>query len=414
MSAAYDVLKIRDYRNYILARTLTSFGITVMATIVSWQVYSYTHDVLSLGLIGLAEFVPAFVVGLAGGHLADNFDRRKIIMTGMFLLGISALSLFVLSTRLEFLLKNNGVIFIYCVVAFTGLVRGLLSPANTAFSTQLIPKELFSQAATYTTMSWQIANIGGPAIGGLIYALTNEAWISYLLVVICEFTALFFVSTVASRHVEKIKSPDTPKENIWLSIQSGLKFVFKHQIILGALSLDMFAVLFGGAVAMLPAFAKDILNLGPEGLGMMRAAPAIGALIMAWLLTHYPIKENAGKKLLFAVGGFGICTILFAVSKNFWLSLLVLAGTGFFDTISMVVRGTILQIYTPNDMRGRVSAVNALFIGSSNELGGFESGVAARFMGLILSVIFGGVMTLVVVGSTWFVAPKLRDLNEMK
>ncbi len=412
-NSAYDVLKIRDYRHYILARTLVSFGVTIMSTVVSWQVYAYTHDVLSLGLIGLAEFIPAFIVGLAAGHVADNFDRKKIMMTCIFLLGISAFSLFLLSTKFEFLIKNYGVIFIYCVVGFTGLIRGFHSPANTAFGAQLIPKTLFSQAATYTTMSWQIANIGGPAVGGIIYAITGQAWPSYLLVVLFVFTGFFLANTITSRHVEKEKSSDSAKENIWTSIQSGLTFVFNHQILLGAITLDMFAVLFGGAVAMLPAFAKDILYQGPEGLGMMRAAPAIGALIMAWILTQFPIKQNAGKMLLFSVTGFGVCTIFFAVSTNFGFSLLMLAGTGFFDDISMVVRGTTLQLYTPNDMRGRVSSVNALFIGSSNELGGFESGVAARFMGLVPSVIFGGVMTLIVVTTTWFAAPKLRDLNEM-
>ena len=412
-NSSYDVLKIRDYRHYILARTLVSISITIMATIVGWQVYAYTHDVLSLGLIGLSEFVPAFIVGLAGGYIADKFDRKKIIMTCIFFLAISAFSLFLLSTKLEFLIKNYGVVFIYCVVGFTGLIRGFLSPANTAFGSQLIPKELFSQAATFTTMSWQVANIGGPAIGGIIYAVTKEAWPSYLLVMMCEFSGLFLASTIASRHITVEKSDASEKEDFWASIQTGLKFVFKHQIILGAISLDMFAVLFGGAVAMLPAFAKDILTLGPEGLGIMRAAPAIGALLMAWILTQYPIKKNTGKMLLFAVAGFGICTIFFAVSTNFWLSLLMLAGTGFFDTVSMVIRGTIIQLYTPNEMRGRVSAVNALFIGSSNELGGFESGVAARFMGLVPSVIFGGVMTLVVVATAWFAAPKLKNLNEM-
>jgi MFS family permease len=412
-NSAYDVLKIPDYRNFIIARTLASFGITMMATIVGWQIYNYTHDVLSLGLIGLAEFIPAFIVSLVGGYVADNFNRKKIILTCFFLLGISAVTLLLLSTKFEFLIRTHGVVFIYGVVGFTGLVRGFLSPASSAFGAQLIPKELFAKASTWSTMSWHIANIGGPAVGGLIYALTQQAGPCYFFVIVFVFTGLFFANVIPSRHISRNKDSGEKREGFRAAVYSGLRFVFKNQIILGAISLDMLAVLFGGAVAMLPAFAKDILNLGPEGLGLMRAAPAIGALIMAWILTHYPIKQNAGKVLLFAVAGFGICTIFFAVSTHLWLSLLMLAGTGFFDNISMVVRGTTIQLYTPNEMRGRVSAVNSLFIGSSNELGGFESGVAARFMGLVPSVVFGGVMTLIVVTSTWFAAPKLRDLNEM-
>lgn len=413
-SSGYEVLKIRDYRNYIAAKTLSNFGVTMMATIVGWQIYAYTHDVLSLGLIGLAEFVPAFIVSLAGGYVADNFDRKKIMLTCFFLLGISAIMLLLLSTKLEFLIKTYGVVFIYCVVGFTGLIRGFLSPSSSAFGSQLIPKELLAKATTWSTMSWHIANIGGPAVGGIVYALTQQASICYVLVIILLFTGLYFTKTIPSRHINLDKENGEKRENFSSAIQSGLKFVFKNQIIFGALSLDMLAVLFGGAVAMLPAFAKDILNTGPEGLGLMRAAPAIGAVLMAWILTHFPIKQNAGKVLLFAVAAFGVCTIFFAVSTNFWFSLLMLAGTGFFDNISMVVRGTTLQLYTPNEMRGRVTAVNSLFVGSSNELGGFESGVAARFMGLVPSVIFGGIMTLIVVSATWFTAPELRDLNEMK
>jgi MFS family permease len=265
-------------------------------------------------------------------------------------------------------------------------------------------------------MSWHLSSIGGPAIGGLLYGFTKGPWTSYAIVTALALVGLGFLFTIESRHVEKKNEPNTEgvkKEGFFDSVGVGMDFVFKNEIILGSLALDMFAVLFGGAVVLLPAFAKDVLQLGPEGLGIMRAAPAVGALLMAVILVNFPLKGNAGKILLFAVAGFGVCTILFAMSTNFWFSLLMLAGTGFFDNVSMVIRGTVIQLFTPNEMRGRVSAVNSLFIGSSNELGAFESGVAAKFMGLVPSVIFGGMMTLLVVGITWVKAPKLKDLDKL-
>ena len=413
-SSAYDVLKIKDFRSYILARTFITFGVNVLGTVVGWQIYEYTKDTFSLGLIGLAEFVPFLIVTLIGGYIADIFDRKIIIQTCIFLYAACAFSLFMISTSYAYVIESYGVTPIYFIIGLTGLVRGFLGPAQTAFAAQLVPKELFTNAVTWSTTSWHISSIGGPAIGGILYGLSKGAWSSYLVVTILALIGLLLLLTIKSRHEVRIVEPNTEgvsKESFFQNIKTGTDFVFKNQVILGSLALDMFAVLFGGAVALLPAFAKDILHLGPEGLGIMRAAPAVGALVMAVILSYHPPVKNSGKILLYSVGGFGVCTILFAISTNYWFSLIMLAGTGFFDNVSMVIRGTVIQLFTPNEMRGRVSAVNSLFIGSSNELGAFESGLAAKFMGLVPSVVFGGTMTLIVVLTTWLKAPKLRSLT---
>lgn len=431
-TSAFEVLKIRDFRNFFIARTSMTLGVNILGTAVGWQVYEITKNAFSLGLIGLAEFVPFLIVTLLGGYIADIFDRRKIILTCVFLYAVCAFGLYLLSTNLSYIVDNQGVMAIYLLVGAIGLVRGFFGPAQSSFSSQLVPTELFTNAATWSSMGWQLSAVGGPAIGGLLCAFSGGAWSSYLSAVILAIVGLVFFITIASRHEEKVEiAPKVQNteggknelkianeklkqgrvNEFFTSVKLGLDFVFKNQVILGGLALDMFAVLFGGAVALLPAFAKDVLAVGPEGFGALRAAPAVGAVIMAGILAYNPPKKNAGKLLLMAVAGFGVCTILFAVSTNFYFSLFMLAGTGFFDTISMVVRATIVQLFTPNEMRGRVSAVNSLFIGSSNELGAFESGAAARLMGLVPSVIFGGGMTLVTVAVAWLRAPKLRELN---
>jgi MFS family permease len=409
---AYEVLKIADYRNYLFSRAAVTLGVNVLGPTVGWQIYEITQDPFALGLIGLAEFLPFLLVTLIGGYIADIFDRRKIMITCISLYTLCAFSLYLITHQYPKVLNEYGATPIYLIIGLTGLVRGFMSPAQTAFAAQLVPPQLYTNAATWNTMTWQLSSIGGPAVGGLLCATSHSAWPSYALAAVLAIAGLGFILLVPSKHAPQlVEGKKIPREGFLVSVRTGLDFVFKNQIILASLALDMFAVLFGGAVALLPAFAKDVLAVGPEGFGALRAAPAVGAFIMAWILAYRPPLANTGKILLGAVAGFGICTILFAVSRSFWFSLLMLAGTGFFDNISMVIRGTIIQLYTPNEMRGRVSAVNALFIGSSNELGAFESGLAAKFMGLVPSVIFGGSMTLVVVLTTWWKAPKLRDMS---
>lgn len=409
---AYEVLKIADYRNYLFSRVAVTFGVNVLGPTVGWQIYEITKDPFSLGLIGLAEFLPFLVVTLIGGYIADIFDRRKIMITCISLYAVCAFGLYLITHRFPQALNLYGTMPIYIIVGLTGLLRGFVSPAQTAFAAQLVPPQLYANAATWNTMVWQLSSMGGPAVGGILCAASKSAWPSYILAAVLALVSLGFILLVPSKHAPQlVEGKRIPREGFLVSVRTGLNFVFKNQIILASLALDMFAVLFGGAVALLPAFAKDVLAVGPEGFGALRAAPAVGAFIMAWILAFRPPLANTGKLLLGAVAGFGICTILFALSNSFWFSLVMLAGTGFFDNISMVIRGTVVQLYTPNEMRGRVSAVNALFIGSSNELGAFESGLAARIMGLVPSVIFGGSMTLVVVLTTWWKAPKLRDMS---
>lgn len=417
-SSPFAALKIRDYRHFFIARTSMVMGVNIVGTAVGWQVYEITKDAFSLGMIGLVEFIPFLIVTLLGGYVADIFDRRKIILTCVALYAACTFGLYMLSTKFAYIIENQGIVPIFVLIGAIGLVRGFFGPAQSAFASQLVPKAVFTNAATWTTMGWQLSAVGGPAIGGLLCAVSKGAWSSYFVAVILAVIGLLFFLTIESRHKKSVedasKVVDTEGSKLnefFLSVKLGLNFVFKNQIILGALALDMFAVLFGGAVALLPAFAKDVLAVGPEGFGALRAAPAVGAVIMAGYLAYNPPTKNAGKWLLFSIVGFGVCTILFAISTNFYFSLLMLAGTGFFDNVSMVIRGTIVQLFTPNEMRGRVSAVNSLFIGSSNELGAFESGAAARLMGLVPSVAFGGVMTLVTVVTAWLRAPKLKNLD---
>jgi MFS family permease len=407
MSISSELFQIRDFKYYIIARTCFTFGINMLGTVVAWQVYEITKDAYSLGLIGLFEFIPYLLLSLFGGYMADIFDRKKIMQTCLFAYSLCALSLLLLSTNTNSLFSNYGVMPIYTVIFFTGLIRGFLGPAQNSFMSQLIPEKLYAHSATYNAMSYQIGAVGGPAIGGLLYYYYNGANIPYLVVFILALIALLLILTIKSYHSPIAKK----RENIFISIREGLTYVTSNQILFGSLTLDMFAVLFGGAVAMIPAFTDKILGGGALANGILRTAPAVGSLVMAVIMTYYPPKKNAGKLFLMAVAAFGICTILFGISQNYTLSYILLAGTGFFDNISMVVRGTIMQLYVPNEMRGRVNAVSGIFIGSSNELGSFESGLAARIMGLSTSVVFGGIMTLLTVGVTGWRAPKLRDLE---
>jgi MFS family permease len=325
------------------------------------------------------------------------------------LLLVGASLLLVYSIPSVHLRDSFGVFPIFLTIFLTGLVRGILMPAHTAFLGQLVPRELLANAATWNSINWQVAAVAGPAIGGLIYGFFG---------VVAAYSTVFGLFLLSILLLLKVKGSykaadesGSNGENIFSRIREGIHFVFNNQVLLGAFSLDMFAVLFGGAVAMLPVFASTVLNVGPEGLGVLRACPAVGAIIMSVFLAFNPPVNKTGRSLFFCVTGFGVMMIVFALSKNFWLSCLALLLSGVFDNVSVVIRGTILQLFTPNEMRGRVAAVNSIFIGSSNELGAFESGVAARLMGLVPSVIFGGVMTLVVVFGAALKAPSLRKLS---
>jgi MFS family permease len=403
---AYAVLKIRDFRWFIFARFFFTLGIQMQSVIVGWQIYSLTHDALSLGLIGLSEAIPYLCIALFAGHVADVMNRKKIIMLSTSVYFVCTIALFVIAARFQNALIMFGPFPIYLVIFITGLARGFLSPAISALAAQLVPRELYGNASTWNSMAWQTAAVAGPAIGGLIYGFFGIE-ISYQVVMCLTAVGLLCFIIIQNQPMPE----RTKEENIFQSLKTGLKFVYHNQILLSALSLDMFAVFFGGAVSVLPIFADQILHTGAKGLGFLRAAPAFGAIIMSMLQVYWPPFKHAGRNLLYCVFGFGLMMIMFAISKNFWLTMFCLILSGMFDNVSVIIRATIVQLYTPNEMRGRVSAINGIFIGSSNELGSFESGVAAKLMGLIPSVIFGGGMTLAVVGAVRNLAPKLRKLS---
>lgn len=404
---AYAVLRNSEFRSFLSARTAVTLALQIQAVSVGWQIYAITHDAWSLGLIGLAEALPSIGVSLFSGYVADTNDRKKIIMSCMSLLIIASTLLLAVSYHLDTFLSALGTAPIYALIFLTGIARGFMSPAVFALMPQLISRSLYSNAVTWNSTLWQAASVAGPALGGLIYGFAG-IHAAYMVQVSLLVIGLVFYLQIASRPLPE--SP-TMRQKLSSNLTEGIRFVFGHQVILSAISLDLFAVLFGGAVALLPIFAADILHVGAQGLGMLRAAPAVGSVAMALFIAHYPIKKNAGATMLACVAGFGLCMIGFAVSEVFWISLLLLILSGMLDSVSVIIRSTLIQLHTPDNMKGRVSAVNNIFIGSSNEIGAFESGAAARAMTVVPSVIFGGCMTLLVVGITTLRAKALRKLD---
>lgn len=400
-------MHIFKYHNYAFTKLLAFrmqmvLAYQIMAVVVGWHIYEITHDMLALGLIGLAEVIPYFASALFAGHAVDHFYSRKSFgVLAAALLMLNALTLTALAMGW---LSGNDTFWIYASIAFTGIARAFIAPSYSTLFAIILPRNEYINAAGIGTSVFQAGLVIGPAIGGLLVGFGSKS-LAYAVATLLCFGAMIAMLLLKVKEPEKSKS--TP---VFTSIAQGLRFVFSHQIILGALSLDMFAVLFGGAVAMLPAFIHDVYHMGPESLGILRASPALGAIVTGLWLTRYPINLHAGRWLLGAVAGFGLSIIGFGLSTSFWLAVALLLLSGVFDGVSVVMRQTIMQLATPDAMRGRVSAINGIFIGSSNELGAFESGLAARLMGLVPSVIFGGLMTLSVVGITAKLAPKLRNL----
>jgi MFS family permease len=408
-TSPYAALKIRDYRYYIAARFCITLAIQMQAVIVAWQVYELTKDPLSLGLIGLAEAIPSIGVSLYAGHLADIIERKKIIILCVAtLLFCSAALLFFTLEPGQFVIAY-GVLPIYSIIFISGIARGFITPALFAFMPQLVPRELYTNAITWNSTLWETASLSGPPLGGLLYGFFGIS-VAYIADVSLTFAGLMLLAMVANKPLP----PATVEEGIVEKIKAGLRFVYHNKIVLSAISLDLFAVLFGGAVALLPIFADTILHVGKVGLGFLRAAPGVGALLMAVYIMHHPIKNHAGKILFLCVGGFGLCMIFFGLSTNFWLSMALLMLSGVFDCVSVIIRGTLLQTLTPENMKGRVSAVNNIFIGSSNEIGMLESGVAARLLGVVRSVVVGGCLTIITVGSTAWFSKSLRNLKRVE
>jgi MFS family permease len=403
---SFAAFRFIDFRRFIFSKFTLTLAQQMQFIVLSWQVYEITRDPLSLGLIGLAEAIPAVGFALYGGHVADKVDRRKI------LIAVQAAVIFCSSILLFITLRYSGANILttalpfYFVMFLIGIARGFYSPAQFSLMTQLIPRETYANSSAWNSTFWHIAVVIGSSAGGLLLGFLGKVS-SYSIVIVFELIALIQIIRVVPKEFEKIGS----HEKVMTSIKTGLRFVYHNKIILGALSLDLIAVLFGGAVAMLPVFAKEVLMVGEKGFGFLRAAPFAGAVIMALILTKYPPVINAGKKLLWCVACFSLCMIVFALSRNFYLSFFILALSGAFDNVSVVIRATILQLKTPENMRGRVSSVSTMFISSSNEIGAFESGVAAKLLGLIPSVIFGGGIALVSVFGAAAWIPSLRKLH---
>jgi len=392
-------LRNRGFLSLMVYRICTMLSYQIVAVTVGWHVYEVTRQPFALGLIGLAEVLPYFCVAPFAGYLVDHLPRRKLGMVACLGLALTPLLLMVLTIGL---LPIAGVWPIYVAIAFTGMVRAFLGPVYNA----LFARVNCSRGASLGSVVFQTGLVIGPALGGALVGVAGKAAAYGTGAAI----ALLAVAALASMRVTE--PPQLlQRAPIFASIGEGLRFVFGNQIMLGAMALDMFSVLLGGAMSMLPAFIHDILHYGPEALGILRAAPAAGAVLMGLWLARHPPQRNAGRLLLYAVAGFGLCIIGFALSRQLWLSALFLMASGMCDGVSVVLRSTILQLSTPDHLRGRVSSINGIFIGSSNELGAFESGLAARLLGLVPSVIFGGCMTLGVVAATAKLAPKLRRLD---
>jgi MFS family permease len=398
----YAALRFQDFRLLLAGRFITTLGNQMLSVAISWELWLRTHNPFALGLIGLVQVIPVILLSLLAGHVADQYNRKRIVLITQVLLATCSLGLALLS------LVEGELILIYVCLLGIGIARAFNDPASSTLLPQTVPTNMFTSAATWSSSSWQLASIIGPALAGLIVALLNSVTVIYVLDAIAAITFLVLVSLIKGRQLALSRKIATKE-----SLLEGLRFIKSTKVILAAITLDMFAVLLGGAVTLLPIYATDILKVGPQGLGLMRAAPSIGALIIAVVLAHLPPFKHAGRTLLLAVAGFGLATIVFGISTSFWLSMLMLTLLGGLDNISVVIRGTLLLTRTPDEMRGRISAVNSIFLGASNELGGFESGLMAALLGPILSVVTGGIGTILVVLAVAKLWPELSNLKTL-
>ncbi len=401
-SDSLAVLRVPNYPSFLLGRFTATLATQMQALIVSWQVYQLTKDPLALGLIGLVEAAVFFAFALYAGRYADRHEKKEIIVVTQFAMLLCSVLLFFISRS-----EHIQMSWIYAVIGFTGLARSFMWPASFAYSELTVPRNIYSRAAAWLSTTWEVGSVCGPALGGILYAWKGPT-AGYAVVIV-----LLIIAMIATLRLQPIHPMPFDAAQGKHDLLAGVRFVFSNQVILSALTLDMFAVLFGGPYAILPVFADQVLHVGARGLGLLRAAPSIGAILMAIYQSYRPPFARVGKVLLCCVALFGLSMIGFALSTSFWLSMVLLAFSGMVDNISVVVRHSILQAYTPDDMRGRVSAVNGLFIGSSNEIGAFESGLAAKLLGTVPSVVFGGAMTLLTVGFLAWKSPALRTLKTL-
>jgi MFS family permease len=398
----YAALRFLDFRLLLTGRFITSFGSEMLSFAIAWELWLRTHSAFALGMVGLVQVVPVIILSLPAGHVADQYNRRRIVLISQLAMGLCALGLAYLS------LTQGSLTLVYLCLFGIGVARSFNDPASSTLVPETVPPHLFSSAATWNSSTWQLASIVGPAVAGLIVAFAGNVTVIYVLDAIGAITFTILLSLIKGRQL-----PLAAKSATWSSLIEGFKFMRDTKVILAAITLDMFAVLFGGAVALLPIYATDILHVGPQGMGVMRAAPSIGAILIAFLIAHLPPMKNAGRTLLLAVAGFGVFTIIFGLSTWFWLSVLMLALLGGLDNISVVIRGTLLLTHTPDEMRGRISGVNSIFIGISNELGSFESGFAAALFGPVIAVVAGGIGTILVVLTVAKFWPEMRNLKTL-
>ncbi|WP_264525512.1 MFS transporter [Flavobacterium sp. N502536] len=407
----YQALRYREFNVFLILRFAMVFAWAMQFIVIEWEVYSITKNPLSLGIIGLMEVIPAVSMALFAGHIVDQSEKKGLLVKCILGFSVISFGLFLVTwPRVVGGLSSNVILYsIYALVFLGGLVRAFLGPTIFSLLSLIIPKKAYPNAATWSSSVWQIGAVLGPAVAGFSINWIGVHW-SMCLVFGFSILSLIALSQISKKPIINPKIGESIKD----SLTEGLTFVFRNQIVLGALSLDMIAVLFGGAVALLPIFAQDILKVGSEGFGILRAAPAVGSFITMLISAYVPLYKNAGKKLLIAIFIFGLSIILFGFSTYFWLSVFALFLSGLADGISVVIRQTILQLKTPDHMRGRVGAVNSIFVGSSNELGAFESGATAKLMGTVTSVIFGGSITLLTVLGFGLISPTFRNLDLQK
>ncbi len=406
----YAALRLSDFRLLLVGRFITSMGNQMLTFAVGWELWLRTHNAFNLGLVGLVQVIPVIALSLPAGYVADHYNRRKIVAATQLLLAICSLGLGLLS------FWEGPLWLIYLCLLGIGVARAFNDPASSTLLPETVPTELFTSAATWSSSSWQMASIFGPTLAGLLVWLLGDVTLIYFLDVAAAISFLILISLIKGRPLAISKPVDSLSAMVQ-SLGEGFRFIRDTKVILAAITLDMFAVLFGGAVTLLPVYATEILNVGAQGLGLMRAAPSIGAMVMAVALAYLPPFKQAGRTLLLAVAGFGLATIVFGVSTSFWLSMAMLFLLGALDNISVVIRSTLLLTWTPDEMRGRTSAVNSIFISASNELGGFESGLAAQFLGPVLAVVTGGIGTILVVmfvGRIWPQMLRMKTLDAPK
>ncbi len=398
----YAALRHRGFLIFLLGKVAADLGSQMQNTALGWELYEKTGRPLSLGYVGLAQIVPILVLAIPAGQVADLLDRKRLLIASQMVMALASVGLALVSW------KGATPQWAYACLALSGVGRAFQQPARASLLPSIVPPGLFTNAVTWNVTGFQLSMVLGPAAGGFLVARFADAKWVYLL---DAAMALLFATLVAT--VQRTRAPRNSEIVSWKSFAAGLSFVHRTKVLLGALTLDMLAVLFGGAVALLPIYAKDILLVGPTGMGWLRAAPSVGAIAMTYFLTHRPPLERAGRALLVSVAGFGLATIVFGLSRSFWLSMAMLFLTGAFDMISVVVRHTLVQTLTPDFMRGRVSAVNGLFIGVSNELGAYESGLVADVWSPVVSAVSGGVGTLLVVFGVWRLWPEVARVGRL-